>query len=72
MYEAGRREPGTSFGRRPKEDYKNPDVRRVDVVSSPYLWVKYGKHDVPLTIDSAAETDVMKLAFAKSIGAVHQ
>ena len=34
-----------------RKDLK-PDIRRVDVVSSPYLWVKYGKHDVPLTLDT--------------------
>ena len=46
-----------------------PNISRVDVVSSPCLWVKYGKHDVNLTLDTAAEADVMKLAFAKKIGA---
>lgn len=52
-----------------KKDKSRAGVRKVDVVSSPYIWVKYGKHDVPLTIDTAAETDVMKHAFAVSIGA---
>ena len=44
-------------------------INRVDVVSSPCLWVKYGKHEVNLTLDTAAEADVMKLSFARKIGA---
>ena len=47
----------------------NSNIKRVDVVSSPCLWVKYGKFDVNLTLDTAAEADVMKLSFAKKIGA---
>ena len=46
-----------------------PTINRVDVVSSPCLWVKYGKYDVNLTLDTAAEADVMKYSFAKKIGA---
>ena len=46
-----------------------PNINRVDVVSSPCLWVKYGKHRVNLTLDTAAEADVMRLSFAKKIGA---
>ena len=45
------------------------NISRVDVVSSPCLWVKYGKHNVNLTLDTAAEADVMKLEFARKIGA---
>ena len=54
--------------KRGKKDLK-PDIRKVDVVSSPYFWVKYENHEVPVTIDTAAETDVMEHAFAVSIGA---
>ena len=41
-------------------------INRVDVVSSPCLWVKYGKHEVNL--DTAAEADVIKLSFVRKIG----
>ena len=44
-------------------------IRKVDVKSSPYLMVQYGKHSVKLTIDSGAEGDVMKEECALKIGA---
>ena len=46
-----------------------PDVRKVTVKNSPYIYVKYLSHSMKLTIDSGAEANVMKLAHAERIGA---
>jgi hypothetical protein len=47
----------------------NPVVRKVTVKSSPYLFVQYMNHSVKLTVDSGAEANMMKLSYAKYIGA---
>ena len=44
-------------------------IGKVTVKSSPYLNVKYKDHQVKLIIDSGAQSNVMKLSFAKTIGA---
>ena len=46
-----------------------PAVRKVTVKSSPYLFVQYMNHSVKLTVDSGAEANMMKLSYAKHIGA---
>ena len=51
-----------------KTEKSRTRIRKVDVVSSPYVWVKYGKHDVPLTLDTAAETGVIQYEYALSLG----
>ena len=43
-------------------------IGKVTVESSPYLYVKYKDHPVKLTIDSGAQSNVMKLSFARQIG----
>ena len=58
-----------SHDKEPATKLLKSSIKRVDVVSSPCLWVKYGKHDVNLTLDTAAEADVMKLSFARKINA---
>lgn len=46
-----------------------PAVRKVTVKSSPYLFVQYRNHNTKLIIDSGAEANMMKLSYAKHIGA---
>ena len=44
-------------------------VRRVDIESSPELHVLCNSHPVPLLIDSGAESNLIQLDYARSIGA---
>ena len=46
-----------------------PAVRKVAVKSAPYLFVQYGEQRVKLTVDSAAEANMMKLACANRLKA---
>ena len=46
-----------------------PRVRKVTVKNAPYLHVKFNDHPVKLILDSGAMSNVMKLDFAKKIGA---
>ena len=60
-------EPPTP-ARRAVSDNVKEQVRKVDVMKSPVLYAKYGEHTIPLTLDSGAEADLMKLSCAKKIG----
>ena len=44
-------------------------VRKVTVKNSPYLYVKFRNHPVKLTLDSGAMSNVIRLDFAREIGA---
>ena len=43
------------------------DVRKVGIMSSPYLTMNYGGHGVPLLLDSGAEANLIELEFAESL-----
>ena len=44
-------------------------IRKVTVKSSPYLYVNFRENSVKLIIDSGAQSNVMRLDYAKKIGA---
>lgn len=48
---------------------KPPATRRVNVSQSPFLHAFYGHHPLRLTIDTGAETNMMRASLAKHIGA---
>ena len=43
------------------------NLRKVDVASSPYLCVQYGRNNVNMLLDSGAETSLIELEYAKSL-----
>ena len=51
------------------ERSSSADVRKVGIVSSPYLIVQYGPYSVAILVDSGAEISMMEEEFAHHIGA---
>ena len=48
---------------------QRPSARRVNVTQSPYLHVFFNEHPFRLTIDTGAETNMIKASLASYIGA---
>ena len=53
----------------PSSSNEIPQIRKVTVKNSPYLFVKYENHPVKLILDSGATANIIRLDFAKQIGA---